>query len=119
MTATLRNLSDAPITLDGQTLPAASQPLGCTDSLPAPVIDSYFFVPACLGATAGVRGDIIWSASIPHCGHCAPVPSKHGWFAKLAHRTTTNLTPSVVEHYTPEEGRQGVGMEFFRRRYLQ
>ena len=25
----------------------------------------------------------------------------------------------VIEHYTPEDGRQGIGIEFFRQRYLQ
>jgi hypothetical protein len=119
MAATLRNLTDAPVTVDGQTLSPASQPVGCTDPLPAPVVDSYLLVPACLASTAAVRTDVIWSASIPYCGHCAPVPSKRGWFAKLAHNKTTNPTLRVVEHYTLEGGWQGVGMEFFRRRYLQ
>jgi hypothetical protein len=38
----------------------------------------------------------------------------------LALRTQRETaTLLVVEHYTPDHGRQGVGMEFFRQSYLQ
>ncbi|MDE3076686.1 MAG: hypothetical protein KGJ86_14805 [Chloroflexota bacterium] len=86
--------------------------------MPAPIADRYFLVPACLAAAALARSDVIWSGTIPHCGRCAPAPNKRSWFAKLAHHKATTPTLHLVEHYTPEEGRQSVGMEFFRQRYL-
>jgi len=120
-TANLHNLTNTPVTVGGETLAPDSQPLGCTDPLPAPIAESYLLVPACLAAAAEARSDVVWSASIPNCRDCAPVPSKRSWFAKLAHRQTQTTDPTllVLEHYTPDHGRQGVGMEFFRRRYLQ
>jgi len=119
MTATLQNLTDTAVTVNGQTLPAALQPLGCTDPVPVSRAESYFLVPACLGAAAHARNDIVWSASIPNCSRCAPAPGKRSWFARLAHRRAADPALLVIEHYTPEHGRQGVGMEYFRRRYLQ
>jgi hypothetical protein len=80
MKATPYNLTNMPVTLDGQNLTTTPQPLGCSDPLPAALAGRYFLVPACLAAAAHTRGDIVWSASIPHCSHCAPVPSKRSWF---------------------------------------
>ena len=119
MKATLYNLSNMPVTFDGQNLPTAPQPMRCSDPLPAPVADRYFLVPACLAPAAHARSDIVWSASISHCSRCAPAPTKRSWFAKLARNQTINPTLHVIEHCTPEDGRQGIGIEFFRRRYLQ
>jgi len=115
----LYNLTGVPVTLDGQELTVAAQPLGCTDPLPTPVADHYFLVPACLAPAAHARRDVVWSGGIPHCSQCAPPARKRGWFAKLAKRSTAPTALRVVEHYTDEEGRQGVGAEFFRQRYLQ
>jgi hypothetical protein len=115
----LYNLTNAPVRLDGQDLAVSAQPLQCTDPLPAAVADRYYLVPACLARAAHARSDIVWSGSIPDCGQCAPVATKRSWFSRLAHRQTAVPALRVIEHYTPEEGRQGVGAEFFRRRYLQ
>ena len=112
------NLTNWPVTLDGQELTVPPQPLECTDPLPAPVADSYFLVPACLAPVAHARRDIVWSGSIPHCSQCAPIARKR-WWSKLVNRPTTPTALRVIEHYTDEEGRQDVGVEFFRQRYLQ
>lgn len=119
MKARLHNLTNMPVAFDGQDLTPGAQPLGCTDALPAPVADNYFLVPACLAPVAFSRSDIVWSASIPNCSHCAPLPGKRSWLSKLAHPHPKTPTLSTVEHYTAEAGRQGVGVEFFRKRYLQ
>ena len=120
MTATLRNLTGMSVAVGGQTLPPASQPLGCTDALPPPMAGSYFLVPACMADAAHARADIIWSNAIPRCGACTVAhASKRGWRTQLGRRQATTSTLLVVEHYTPEEGRQGVGMDYFRQRYLR
>jgi hypothetical protein len=114
----LYNLTNMPVTLDGQELTIAAQPSGCTDPLPTPVADHYFLVPACLAQAAHARRDIVWSASIPNCSQCMPVARKRNWFSNQAKRPTTPTALRVIEHYTDQEGRQGVGAEFFRQRYL-
>jgi len=119
MKATLYNLTNMPVTLDGQNLTMAPQPLECSDPLPAAVVERYFLVPACLAPAAYARADIVWSASIPNCSQCAPVPSKRSWFSKLGNRQAKPPVLHVIEHYTPEDGRQGIGVEFFRQQYLQ
>lgn len=113
------NLTNGPVTLDGRELATAAQPLACTDPLPKPVADQYFLVPACLAPAAHARRDIVWSAGIPHCSQCAPAARKRSWFSSLGRRRTTPTALRVIEHYTDEEGRQGVGVEFFRQHYLQ
>ena len=118
MTATLRNLTDTPVTVDGKTLTAAAQPLGCNDALPVPAADCYFLVPACLAGVALTRRDFVWSAAVPHCSRCAPAPSQRGWFTMLSGRPANIPTLRTLELYSPEEGRQSVGTEFFCRRYL-
>lgn len=120
MTTTLRNLTGLSVIVSGQALPPASQPLRCTDALPAPMAGSYFLVPACMADAAQARSDIIWSQAIPGCGACTVArPGKRGWRTKFGHRQAPTPTLLIVEHYTPEEGRQGVGMDYFRQRYLQ
>ena len=120
MTATLRNLTGMSVAFSGQTLPPAPQPLGCADALPAPIAGSYFLVPACMAGAAHARMDIIWSNAIPRCGACTVArPSKRGWRTQFGRGQATTPTLLVVEHYTPEEGRQGVGLDYFRQRYLQ
>ena len=118
MKATLHNLTNVAITFDGQTLPAAVPPLQCADPLPAPLADRYLLVPACLADSALTRSDVVWSAAVPHCSSCAPAPTSRSWLAKLAHHQAAIPTVQVVEHYTPEDGRQAVGAEYFRQRYL-
>jgi hypothetical protein len=103
----------------GQTLAIAAQPLNCTGKLPAPLAGSYFLVASCLAPAAHERGDIVWSATIPHCTDCAPAPSKRSWLSRLGHKKSPNAVMNVVEHYTPEDGCQGVGVEYFRQHYLQ
>ncbi len=119
MKATLHNLTNTPVTFGGVKLAIAAQPLDCTDQLPTPLADSYFLVAACLAPTAHERGDIVWSSTIPHCAHCAPAPSRRNWLSRLGHKTSPDAVLNVVEHYTPENGCQGVGVDFFRQRYLQ
>lgn len=119
MKASLHNLTNVSVAFDGQDLTAGAQPLGCADPLPAAVAGNYLLVPACLGPAALARSDILWSSSIPNCVHCAPSPAKRSWLSKLARQHEKTPVLSVVEHYTPEGGRQGVGAEFFRRTYLQ
>jgi hypothetical protein len=118
MKATLSNRTDMPVLFDGQDIARSLQPLGCTDALPAAVADSYLLVPACLGPTAHDRSDVVWSASIPACVSCTPPPGKRRWFWKPNGGRPTRATVRVIEHYTAEDGRQGVGAEFFRKRYL-
>ena len=99
--------------------PVSAQPLGCADALPACIADTYLLVPGCMAAAAQGRGDVVWSGNIPHCGQCAPVAAKRGWFAKFAPKKATDVTLVVVEHYTPDHGQQAIGMEFFRKGYLE
>ena len=119
MAASLHNLTGVPVTFGIQTLSPAAEPILCTNPLPAPISHSFFLVPACMAAAGHTRGDVLWSASIPNCADCAPAPGKRKWFARLAQRQAQNPILRVIEHYTPEDGRQGVGVELFRQRYLQ
>ena len=119
MPAILYNLTTTPVIFDSQHLNVSVQPLRCSDPLPATIPDAFFLVPACMADGAHARSDIVWTASIPHCGDCAPGPSERGWLAKLRHRRAPDPVLHTIEHYTSEDGRQGVGMEFFRQRYLQ
>jgi len=119
MKATLHNLTNVAASFDGQDLTSASQPLACTDPLPQARANEYLLVPACVGPAAHTRADIVWSASIPYCRHCAPAPAKRSWFSKLANRPSGPPDLHVVEHYTLQDGRQGIGAAFFRQRYLQ
>jgi hypothetical protein len=49
---------------------------------------------------------------------CAPPHIERGWVANLRNLKASVPTLRMVVHHTPDEGRQSVGMEFFRQRYL-
>jgi hypothetical protein len=115
----LYNLTNGPVTLGGLELPRSAQPLLCVNPLPKAAADQYFLVPACLASAAHARADIVWSGSMPHCSQCAPVAKKGHWYSNLANKQKTATHLHVIEHYTHDEGRQAVGVEFFRQQYLQ